>query len=119
LLALAETGQGVAIIPSVLRTDRYRLKIARVTVSSSSGTSGVLCRTMPRTSAWHSPSICARYCRSHGRHRGQPQGVERPNCCQGSWLCENSRARHAIGAGIIAGISGYPAVRTVISPVQG
>ena len=30
LLALAEAGQGVAIIPSVLRTDRYRLKIARV-----------------------------------------------------------------------------------------
>src|SRR5215208_7129633 len=30
LLALAEAGQGVAIIPS-LRTDRYRLKIARVT----------------------------------------------------------------------------------------
>jgi DNA-binding transcriptional LysR family regulator len=31
LLALAESGQGIAIIPSVLRTDRYRLKIARVT----------------------------------------------------------------------------------------
>src|SRR4051812_8213210 len=31
LLALAEAGQGVAIIPSVLRTDRYRLKISRVT----------------------------------------------------------------------------------------
>ena len=31
LLALAEAGQGMAIIPSVLRTDRYRLKIARVT----------------------------------------------------------------------------------------
>src|SRR5215207_2069942 len=31
LLALAEAGQGVAIVPSVLRTDRYRLKIARVT----------------------------------------------------------------------------------------
>jgi LysR family nitrogen assimilation transcriptional regulator len=31
LLALAEAGQGIAIIPSVLRTDRYRLKIARVT----------------------------------------------------------------------------------------
>src|SRR6266498_5541860 len=31
LLALAEAGQGVAIIPSVLRTDRYRLRIARVT----------------------------------------------------------------------------------------
>jgi DNA-binding transcriptional LysR family regulator len=31
LLALAEAGQGVAIIPSVLRTDRYRLKIAWVT----------------------------------------------------------------------------------------
>ena len=30
LLALAEAGQGVAIIPSVLGTDRYRLKIARV-----------------------------------------------------------------------------------------
>jgi LysR family nitrogen assimilation transcriptional regulator len=30
LLALAEAGQGVAIVPSVLRTDRYRLKIARV-----------------------------------------------------------------------------------------
>jgi len=31
LLALAESGQGVAVIPSVLRTNRYRLKIARVT----------------------------------------------------------------------------------------
>ena len=31
LLALAEAGQGVAIIPSLLQTDRYRLKIARVT----------------------------------------------------------------------------------------
>ena len=31
LLALAEAGQGVAIIPSVLRTDRYRLKVSRVT----------------------------------------------------------------------------------------
>jgi DNA-binding transcriptional LysR family regulator len=30
LLALAEAGQGVAIIPSVLRTDRYRLKFARI-----------------------------------------------------------------------------------------
>jgi LysR family nitrogen assimilation transcriptional regulator len=30
LLVLAEAGQGVAIIPSVLRTDRYRLTIARV-----------------------------------------------------------------------------------------
>ena len=31
LLALAEAGQGVAIIPSVLRTDRYALRIVRVT----------------------------------------------------------------------------------------
>jgi DNA-binding transcriptional LysR family regulator len=31
LLALAEAGQGVAIIPSLLRTDRYTLKIVRVT----------------------------------------------------------------------------------------
>lgn len=31
LLALAEAGQGVAIIPSVLRTGRYRLRITRVT----------------------------------------------------------------------------------------
>src|SRR5215210_3686196 len=31
LLALAEAGQGVAVIPSMLRTDRYKLKIARVT----------------------------------------------------------------------------------------
>jgi DNA-binding transcriptional LysR family regulator len=31
LLALAEAGQGVAVVPSVLRTDRYRLRIARVT----------------------------------------------------------------------------------------
>jgi LysR family transcriptional regulator, nitrogen assimilation regulatory protein len=30
LLALAEVGQGIAIIPSVLRTDRYMLKVARV-----------------------------------------------------------------------------------------
>src|SRR5205085_744583 len=31
LLALAEFGHGVAIIPSLLRTDRYRLRILRVT----------------------------------------------------------------------------------------
>ena len=31
LLALAEAGQGIAIIPSVLRTHRYKLKVARVT----------------------------------------------------------------------------------------
>src|SRR5262245_34138753 len=31
LLALAESGQGVGIIPSLLRTDRYRLRIVRVT----------------------------------------------------------------------------------------
>ena len=31
LLALAEAGQGVAIIPSLLRTDRYAFKIVRVT----------------------------------------------------------------------------------------
>jgi LysR family transcriptional regulator, nitrogen assimilation regulatory protein len=31
LLALVEAEQGVAIIPSLLRTDRYRLKIVRVT----------------------------------------------------------------------------------------
>jgi LysR family transcriptional regulator, nitrogen assimilation regulatory protein len=31
LLALAEVGQGVAIIPSLQRTDRYNLRIARVT----------------------------------------------------------------------------------------
>jgi DNA-binding transcriptional LysR family regulator len=31
LLTLAEAGQGVAIIPSLLRTDRYRLRIVRVT----------------------------------------------------------------------------------------
>jgi LysR family transcriptional regulator, nitrogen assimilation regulatory protein len=31
LLALAEAGQGVAVVPSVLRTDRYRVNIARIT----------------------------------------------------------------------------------------
>ena len=31
LLALAEAGQGIAIIPSLLRTDRYRLRVVRVT----------------------------------------------------------------------------------------
>ena len=31
LLALAEAGHGVAIVPSVLPTHRYRLRIARVT----------------------------------------------------------------------------------------
>jgi len=31
LLALAEAGQGVAVIPSVLRADRYKVRIARIT----------------------------------------------------------------------------------------
>ena len=31
LLALAEAGHGVAIVPSVLPTDRYRLRVARIT----------------------------------------------------------------------------------------
>jgi DNA-binding transcriptional LysR family regulator len=30
LLALAEAGQGVAVIPSLQRTDRYKVRIARV-----------------------------------------------------------------------------------------
>ena len=30
MLALAEAGHGVAIIPSALRTDQYRLRIVRV-----------------------------------------------------------------------------------------
>jgi len=30
LVALAEAGQGIAVIPSVLRIDRYRLRVARV-----------------------------------------------------------------------------------------
>ena len=31
LLALAEAGHGVAVIPSLLRTDRYKLQVLRVT----------------------------------------------------------------------------------------
>jgi DNA-binding transcriptional LysR family regulator len=31
LLALAEAGQGVAIIPSLQRTDRYKVRVARIT----------------------------------------------------------------------------------------
>jgi DNA-binding transcriptional LysR family regulator len=31
LLALAEAGHGVAIVPSVLPTDRYKLRVARIT----------------------------------------------------------------------------------------
>ncbi len=31
LLALAEAGQGVAVIPSLQRTDRYKVRIARIT----------------------------------------------------------------------------------------
>ena len=77
LLALAEAGQGVAIIPSVLRTDRYRLKIAEsptgesrcATVMSSSGTSGAPCRAMRRTFAPRSPRICAKSCRLRGRRK--------------------------------------------------
>src|SRR4029078_6659209 len=33
LLALAETGQGVAIVPSLQRTDRYKGRVARITHS--------------------------------------------------------------------------------------
>ena len=33
LLALAETGQGVAIVPSLQRTDRYKVRVARITHS--------------------------------------------------------------------------------------
>ncbi len=31
LLALAEAGQGVAVVPSVVQTDRYRVRVARIT----------------------------------------------------------------------------------------
>ena len=33
VLALAETGQGVAIVPSLQRTDRYKVRVARITHS--------------------------------------------------------------------------------------
>ena len=42
LLALAEAGQGVAIIPSLLPTNRYRLKVAR-SHSSAKTTTRPLC----------------------------------------------------------------------------
>ena len=55
LLALAEAGHGIAIIPSLLRTDRYSLRIARVTHRGKplreplafSGIAGAPSRRMP------------------------------------------------------------------------
>ena len=78
LLALAEARQGVAIIPSLLRTNRYALRIMRVTHqrkpvcasgSPFNGTGGVRCRPMPRAFATRSPSICASSSRSRIRLR--------------------------------------------------
>jgi DNA-binding transcriptional LysR family regulator len=43
LLALAEAGHGVAIVPSVLPTSRYRLRIARITGAGRCG-----CRSRSR-----------------------------------------------------------------------
>src|SRR4249919_3320734 len=73
LLALAEAGQGVAIIPSVLRTDRYRLKIARVSHRRKPLRDRYVIQwdkrqAMPRISAASSPRICARCYQLRGHH---------------------------------------------------
>src|SRR5258705_11402408 len=55
LLAMAERGHGVAVIPSALRTDRHALRIVGLTYRDnplreplgSSGTSGARCRATP------------------------------------------------------------------------
>jgi LysR family nitrogen assimilation transcriptional regulator len=72
LLALAEAGQGVAVIPSMLRTDRYRLKIGEnhcETAMLFNGTGGARCRAMPRPFALHSPNTSARSCRFRNHHQ--------------------------------------------------
>jgi LysR substrate binding domain len=78
LLAMAESGYGVAIIPSALRTNGYKLQIAGVSYrashyanrSRSSGTGADHCRPMPPPSAKCSRPICATSFRSpdHPRH---------------------------------------------------
>ena len=59
LMAMAEDGHGVAIIPSAVRAKGYMLRIASVTFQSKplrepiaiSGIHNVSCRAMPRRSA--------------------------------------------------------------------
>src|SRR5215208_6212641 len=66
LLALAEAGQGVAIIPSALQ--RSSIGDDRCAIGmSSSGTSGGRCQAMPRAFAKRSPRTCASYCPLRGR----------------------------------------------------
>jgi LysR family nitrogen assimilation transcriptional regulator len=62
LLALAEVGHAVAIIPSVLRTDRYRLRIMHVRHRRKP-------LREPLVIQWdkRSPSTCARLSRSRSR----------------------------------------------------
>jgi LysR family transcriptional regulator, nitrogen assimilation regulatory protein len=68
LLALAEAGHGVAIIPSLLRTDRYELTIHRVALRGkpfregwlSSGITGGQYFPTPQPFGTRSQSTCAR-----------------------------------------------------------
>ena len=82
LLALAEAGRGVAIIPSVIRIDRYTLRIVWVTHRANrcesrslcSGTNGARFRATPRVFANCLTSICARSSQSHGRPTHHSRG---------------------------------------------
>ena len=77
LLALAEAGHGVAIIPSVVLTHRHTLRIVRITYQRkpirthwpSCGTSGAFFRVMPKTFASHLLHICASSPRSRSCRR--------------------------------------------------
>jgi LysR substrate binding domain-containing protein len=123
LLALAEAGQGVTIIPSLRRTDLYRLMIVRVAHRRKPRRERFAIqwdkrRPMPPYAASFcaaQPSICARCSRSHGCPEarrparatiataavGKPQAIE-----NGLWsMPPLGHSRHF---GHLVGASGQP-----------
>ena len=76
LLALAEAGQGVAIIPSVLRTDRYRLKVARVTHRQKPLRDRFVIQWDKRRPM---PSYAATFCRALASYMREALPITRPS----------------------------------------
>jgi len=76
LLALAEIGHGVAIIPSLLRTDRYRLRIVRVTQRQKPLQESLVIQWDKRRPV---PAYAARFCEMLADHMRRVLPITRPS----------------------------------------
>jgi DNA-binding transcriptional LysR family regulator len=94
LLALAEAGHGVAIVPSVLPTHRYDLRIVRLTYRGKPLREGYAILRDKRRSL---PAAAADFCESLVTYVRGVFPISRPSPAKSASVRKRARARKAAG----------------------